>query len=589
MPREPSTKEFIYEPEDEDDPADGVAVASSAEPSLHPPLDSGYTMNTVLNVKRASGKNAVAAADENSNYFTRVENPPPGADVGGLAALAVVTGGASGDGKAMSGGLNDSWRPVWAYGGDLGGPDTPHDSNFCINGLVQPDRQPNPHAIEVKHVQRPVRVHARGPGPTTGLGISRRGSYAGGPAGNGGAANEEDCPGTAEPGLVVENSFDFVNLDALTATWTITVDGIETTVVGGQSVPSVAAGKIAPLPTPDEIGSDWACYIPATDTDAGGIFGSSVATSSVVAPFAPTIDLPSWLPHHQPYVKEKLLTISFKRASDGHEVGWDQFYIKTHEELMEHRQAQPPPGDETGAMFTSPYRPSPTPPPPNATLGPLGTVVASEGLCATSGRPCITVAANERLSLNVDVKTGLITQLTHDGRDLLAAPLTPVFWRPPTDNDHGWDFARIFGHWRYAGIPKDPLPSSLSVVAAGQVGPEGKRIRGTYHRWGGLHVRRAHGGCLDIEVTATLLKDRTAAYLDTRYRVTPSGDVIVSSSFNPGATDVVLLETQDVVCLKAMATGKHLDVEQSSFEFHAGVGEECEGCEEGEGVRGVRR
>jgi hypothetical protein len=38
---------------------------------------------------------------------------------------------------------------VYAYGGDLGPYGTPSDHNFCMNGLVQPDRLPNPHAYEV--------------------------------------------------------------------------------------------------------------------------------------------------------------------------------------------------------------------------------------------------------------------------------------------------------------------------------------------------------------------------------------------------------------------------------------------------------
>ncbi|QDU87475.1 Beta-galactosidase [Pirellulimonas nuda] len=44
----------------------------------------------------------------------------------------------------------------FAYGGDFG--DKPNDSNFCINGLVQPDRKPNPHLHEVKKVQQFVKV-----------------------------------------------------------------------------------------------------------------------------------------------------------------------------------------------------------------------------------------------------------------------------------------------------------------------------------------------------------------------------------------------------------------------------------------------
>lgn len=40
---------------------------------------------------------------------------------------------------------------VWAYGGDFG--DAPHDGQFCINGLLWPDRTPHPAAWEVKDVQ----------------------------------------------------------------------------------------------------------------------------------------------------------------------------------------------------------------------------------------------------------------------------------------------------------------------------------------------------------------------------------------------------------------------------------------------------
>jgi beta-galactosidase len=43
-----------------------------------------------------------------------------------------------------------------AYGGDFG--DHPNDENFCCNGLIQPDRRPNPHLREVKKVYQDVRI-----------------------------------------------------------------------------------------------------------------------------------------------------------------------------------------------------------------------------------------------------------------------------------------------------------------------------------------------------------------------------------------------------------------------------------------------
>ncbi len=44
----------------------------------------------------------------------------------------------------------------YAYGGDFGSEDVPSDGNFCINGLVSPDRTPHPALAEVKKVYQYV-------------------------------------------------------------------------------------------------------------------------------------------------------------------------------------------------------------------------------------------------------------------------------------------------------------------------------------------------------------------------------------------------------------------------------------------------
>lgn len=49
-------------------------------------------------------------------------------------------------------------REYWAYGGDFGPPDTPSDGNFCINGLVFPDRKPHPALWEVKKVYQSIKT-----------------------------------------------------------------------------------------------------------------------------------------------------------------------------------------------------------------------------------------------------------------------------------------------------------------------------------------------------------------------------------------------------------------------------------------------
>ena len=48
----------------------------------------------------------------------------------------------------------------WAYGGDFG--DKPNDGNFCINGLVAPDRKPHPHYYEVQYVYQPIQFVREG-------------------------------------------------------------------------------------------------------------------------------------------------------------------------------------------------------------------------------------------------------------------------------------------------------------------------------------------------------------------------------------------------------------------------------------------
>ncbi|CAM8961994.1 unnamed protein product [Rhodiola kirilowii] len=48
----------------------------------------------------------------------------------------------------------------WAYGGDFG--DSPNDLNFCLNGIMWPDRTPHPAMHEVKYVYQPIKVSLSG-------------------------------------------------------------------------------------------------------------------------------------------------------------------------------------------------------------------------------------------------------------------------------------------------------------------------------------------------------------------------------------------------------------------------------------------
>lgn len=51
-------------------------------------------------------------------------------------------------------------KQYFTFGGEYGPPNVPNNYNFCCNGLVQPDRRPNPHYFEAGHVMQPVAFEA---------------------------------------------------------------------------------------------------------------------------------------------------------------------------------------------------------------------------------------------------------------------------------------------------------------------------------------------------------------------------------------------------------------------------------------------
>ncbi len=59
---------------------------------------------------------------------------------------------------SMAIGENPLADPHYTYGGDFG--DTPHDGNFCVDGLVYPDRRPHTGLMEYKQVIKPFRVES---------------------------------------------------------------------------------------------------------------------------------------------------------------------------------------------------------------------------------------------------------------------------------------------------------------------------------------------------------------------------------------------------------------------------------------------
>jgi beta-galactosidase len=117
----------------------------------------------------------------------------------------------------------------WAYGGDFG--DTPNDGNFCIDGVVWPDRRPKPALWEHKQLAAPIQVSAS---PVDAL-RSR---------------------------IEIHNRRDFRDLSDVGAVWELSAEG-ETVASGDIPLPVIPAGERAvveipdfPAP-PDDRGETW--------------------------------------------------------------------------------------------------------------------------------------------------------------------------------------------------------------------------------------------------------------------------------------------------------------------------------------------
>ncbi|WP_340677423.1 glycoside hydrolase family 2 TIM barrel-domain containing protein [Paraglaciecola sp.] len=105
---------------------------------------------------------------------------------------------------------NENGLKYWAYGKDFH-PDLPSDGNFLNNGLMTPDRQPHPHAFEVKKVYQAIRFSVQD---------MNKGQF------------------------LVENRYDFIDINRFDLQWKIAADG-ELFAQGHQALPSVEPSKKA--------------------------------------------------------------------------------------------------------------------------------------------------------------------------------------------------------------------------------------------------------------------------------------------------------------------------------------------------------
>ncbi len=125
-------------------------------------------------------------------------------------------------------GKAENGKDMYWYGGDHG--ELQHDANFCLDGLVYPDRKPHTGQLEYKNVHRPLRA----------------------------------VYDMEKQVLVVENHLDFLDpADQISAAWSLTLDGTE--IAGGSlPLPSIPTHTEREIPLSFFVPDQGRCFLKVT-------------------------------------------------------------------------------------------------------------------------------------------------------------------------------------------------------------------------------------------------------------------------------------------------------------------------------------
>jgi beta-galactosidase len=274
---------------------------------------------------------------------------------------------------------NENGEKYWTYGGDYGEEGIPSDGNFCLNGLVWPDRTGHPGLNEVKKVYQYVGF----------------------------------TPVDLKTGLIrVKNKYDFTNLSEFNFEWEIVSDGIV-----------VQSGKV---PLPD--------FKPKAEL-------------AILLPFEKINSAPG---------AEYFLNIRVSRSEEWNYVPEDHVYAT--------------------AQFKLPFEGARVLPKPDK-LAVLQTRTIEKKL-EVSGTD---------MKIIFDLGKGNLESYNYKGRELIKKGPEPDFWRPPTDNDYGYDMDKVLAVWKKAGGRTVITKANISQPDMGKVvvsfaydipGTDGQKIAG---------------------------------------------------------------------------------------------------------------
>lgn len=172
---------------------------------------------------------------------------------------------------------------------------------------------------------------------------------------------------------------------------------------------------------------------------------------------------------------EYFLMLTYKTRNEapmvpkGHKMGWDQFKLPLFKEL---------PATDTAGMK------------------PL-TLTSAENFFRVAG---------EGFRIIFDRKKGVLSSWIYKGIECIKSGPVPNFWRPPTDNDFGWDGPQALKVWKQAG-----KKMKLNVFTAQQ---RGEKV-------------------VVVRAKTTLNEETGGAAYDMTYTIHGSGDMEISGHFVP--------------------------------------------------------
>jgi beta-galactosidase len=273
----------------------------------------------------------------------------------------------------------ENGEKFWTYGGDYGEPGMPSDGNFCINGLVWPDRTAHPGLYEVNKVYQYVGFE----------------------------------PVDLNNGMIkIVNKYDFTDLSVFNFEWEVVSDG---------SV--LQSGKI-----------------PFTEF-------KPKAEKMVMVPVDKIEAAPG---------SEYFLNIRASRSDEWNYVPQDHVYATAQFKLPVEGKPVLSKPDELVVLQTN-------------TVGNKFEVSGSD------------------MEIIFDLEKGRLDSYRYKGKELIKKAPEPDFWRPPTDNDYGYNMDRRLGVWKKAGERTVITKANITQPGLGKVaisfsfdisGTEGEKIAG---------------------------------------------------------------------------------------------------------------